>query len=253
MVDGYYYLSRALLACTRVRQSKPGTPPRRRRAFSIADLLRPLSHCVRGRRVLDFGCGTGADCLAMARAGAAEVWGFDVQAGALDEARRRCRGASCTFANPDAEDLDGLASHFDLIVSVDSFEHVRDPAAALRRIAALLHPRGRAFVSFGPPWLHPRGGHIGYMTRLPWAHLLLSERSIMDVRRRYEDDGATRFEDVPGGLNRMTVSGFLELVAASGLRLTQLDVVPVKGQHWLTRNRVSRELFTGRVTASLGH
>jgi len=52
------------------------------------------------------------------------------------------------------------------------------------RVRRLAHG-WRIAIGFGPLWKSPYGGHIGYMTRLPWAHLLFSERAIMRERRRF--------------------------------------------------------------------
>ena len=43
------------------------------------------------------------------------------------------------------------------------------------------------------------------MTKYPWAHVLFSENTIMAVRKLYKNDNASRFEEVEGGLNQMTI------------------------------------------------
>jgi len=43
------------------------------------------------------------------------------------------------------------------------------------------------------------------MTPLPWAHLLFPESVIMNERKRFRpDENANKFEEVKGGLNKMT-------------------------------------------------
>jgi hypothetical protein len=67
----------------------------------------------------------------------------------------------------------------------------------------LLRPGGQVVVSFGPPWFHPFGGHFFSVFR--WAHLVFSEAALIEWRSAFKTDGATRFREVEGGLNQMTV------------------------------------------------
>jgi SAM-dependent methyltransferase len=197
---------------------------------------------VAGRRVLDFGCGGGEDTVALARY-ARDVIGVDIQAPLLEQARRRAAGMpNCRFATaPDAS--------VDRIVSVDGFEHYDDPAGVLRLMAGSLDRGGAALVVFGPPWLHPYGGHL--FSVFPWAHLIFTEAALMRWRSEFKRDGARRFNEVTGGLNRMTVRRFVRTVRDSPLRLASIECVPVRGYRGLAR--LSREAFTAVVRARLVH
>ena len=175
-----------------------------------------------GKSVLDVGCGTGAVCIGAARQGARRVVGVDLQ---LIEVAREHLAA----AGPGVEDrvelieTDGSLRElgeetFEVILSKDSFEHYPDPEGFVHVITRFLAPGGTLAIGFGPPWNAPTGGHIDYMTRLPWAHLLFPEKVIMQERRRFRpDDPALRFGDIVGGLNKITVRRFRALMAASGL------------------------------------
>ena len=59
---------------------------------------------VRGRRVLDYGCGHGMAAVVLARRGA-QVTGFDLSAGYVEEARRRATAneVRAEFVQADAE------------------------------------------------------------------------------------------------------------------------------------------------------
>ena len=126
------------------------------------------------RTVIDYGCGTGGDSIKIARHGARHVIGLDIVPEALAVAARAAEVAKvadrCTFRTTTTDKADA-------IISIDCFEHFADPAGALRTMARLLKPGGTAFVSFGPPWLHPYGGHS--FSVFPWAHLLFSERCLL--------------------------------------------------------------------------
>lgn len=198
-----------------------------------------------GCTVIDFGCGTGGDTVEMARRGARRAIGIDIVPQALDVARRAAERAGvadrCVFAAEAAEKAD-------YILSIDSFEHFAAPAAVLATMAGCLNPGGRALVSFGPPWYHPYGGHS--FSVFPWAHLIFSERALLRWRSRYCEDGATRFHEVRGGLNQMTVGRFERLVAASPFRVIEFDAIPIRPAR-LLHNRLTHEVFTSMVRCKL--
>jgi hypothetical protein len=85
----------------------------------------------------------------------------------------------------------------------------------------------------------------------PWSHVLFKEETILALRLRYRSDGAKRFEDVEGGLNRMTIARFERLVRDSGFQVKNLNLIPIRGTKLLGRSRWGRELFTSIVRASL--
>jgi SAM-dependent methyltransferase len=107
---------------------------------------------------------------------------------------------------------------FDLVISKDTFEHVDDPQAYVAAMKGYLEPGGEIAIGFGPLWKAPWGGHIDFMTRLPWAHLIFPEEVILAERRRFRpDENPSCFEEIRGGLNRMTLSRFVETMEGSGL------------------------------------
>ena len=200
---------------------------------------------VRGRRVVDFGCGNGSDVVALALAGAERVVGVDILEPGLDVGRalalRHGVPDRCLFTTHWTEPVD-------VVVSIDAFEHFADPAAVLEKMAALLAPGGRVLVSFGPTWYHPLGGHL--FSVFPWSHLVFSEASLMRWRARYRDDGATRFAETEGGLNQMTIARFERLVAASPLRQVRLETVPIRRlRRW--HANWNREFTSSLVRAEL--
>jgi SAM-dependent methyltransferase len=96
---------------------------------------------VAGRRVLDLGCGSGAGAALLAASGA-RVLGVDRVA--PDRESRR-NGAS--FCLADLAALPLRAHRFDVIVSFQVIEHLRDPAPYLRAIGEMLAPSGTALLS----------------------------------------------------------------------------------------------------------
>lgn len=180
---------------------------------------------LRGRSVVDLGCGRGETCLVVARAGARRVLGVDVEIGDLTKARRLLHERFpelepvVEFRQVGTGDDRLAGEQFEVVISKDTFEHVGDPEGYVGEIRRLLALGGLAVIGFGPLWKSPFGGHINFMTRMPWAHLVFPEDVIMEERRRFRpDEDARRFEQIKGGLNRMTLERFERIMAHSGLR-----------------------------------
>lgn len=223
---------------------------------ALDDLLRrfpDLPERVRGRRVLDFGCGAGRQAAALAHAGAAFVLGVESNPRTLHGARvlaaaEGIRPERLAFAPALPDEMLG---GFDVVISRNSMEHFAEPGRVLALMRAALAPGGRLLVTFGPPWLAPSGSHMHFFTPLPWVHLLFAERTVMAVRARYRADGARRYEEVESGLNRMTVGRFERLAASAGLRMERRRYDCVKGIPILGRAPLLRELFINNVACVL--
>lgn len=189
-----------------------------------------------GRSVLDLGCGEGAEAVAVALAGAAHVYGTDVQPARLTAARhlaaRQGVADRCTFlhADEDRDQIQALAGQIDCAFSLDAFEHFAQPEAILATFHRLLAPGGKLLISFGPPWKNPYGSHMRFFNRWPWIHLLFREETVMAVRSLYRQDWARRYQDVEGGLNRMTVARFRQLIRESPFDVEQFRAVPLSSR-----------------------
>jgi SAM-dependent methyltransferase len=195
--------------------------------------------------VIDFGCGTGADAIEMASRGAARVIGVDIQEHFLVLARQHAAAAGvserCTFVARPGEQAD-------VIVSVDAFEHFDDPAAVLETMRTMLKADGCVIASFGPTWYHPLGGHL--FSVFPWAHLVFTERALIRWRSDFKTDGATRFQEVAGGLNQMTIRRFERLIAQSPFRIAEFETVPIRRLAWAA-SPLTREFTTAIVRCKL--
>lgn len=110
------------------------------------DGLAPL----KGRRVLDVGCGGGVLSDAMARRGA-EVLGVDLSAKALRVAQLHALEAGTAaveYREVAAEALaEELPAAFDTVTCMELLEHVPDPSAIVSACATLVNPGGWVFFS----------------------------------------------------------------------------------------------------------
>jgi len=204
-----------------------------------------LLSLIRDKTVIDFGCGEGLESLDLVRNGARKVIGIDIRQSVLREAARNVSAAGLSDR---CEFMTGTSTKADIIVSLDSFEHFEDPAAVLSTMYDLLEPGGLAMISFGPTWYHPLGGHL--FSVFPWAHLVFSEPALIRWRSHLRNDGATRFGEVEGGLNQMTIARFEELVSASRFCLEMLETVPIRKLRPL-HCRLTREFTTAVVRVKL--
>jgi SAM-dependent methyltransferase len=212
-----------------------------------------FSTLVRGKRVADFGCGTGLQCIALARDEGSSVCGIDTNEATLRIARANAVAAGLgetqvQFVERITPELRGS---FDIVISQNAMEHFPEPEAIVREMSTLLRPGGKILLTFGPPWYAPYGSHMQFFCRVPWLNLWFSERTVMRVRALYRNDGATRYESVESGLNRMSIRKFERIMAQSGLRVARARYTCVRQFNALARIPVLRELVINHVTAVL--
>jgi 2-polyprenyl-3-methyl-5-hydroxy-6-metoxy-1,4-benzoquinol methylase len=111
---------------------------------ALVDVLRDLGSIdLRGKRVLDAGCGIGIMSELLYALGA-QVTGVDVSSVAIDEARLRCPTGSFEIASlPSLE----LGMTFDLVIAVDVLYHLVDDGAWLQALGRLAtHGRGQIAI-----------------------------------------------------------------------------------------------------------
>jgi SAM-dependent methyltransferase len=197
------------------------------------------------KTVLDFGCGYGKEAVLMAQGGARHVIGLDMRENVLESARKAAETAGvsevCSFCQT-------TTALVDTITSFDAFEHFEDPLKILTMMSSLLKPQGVVWITFGPPWYHPNGGHL--FSIFPWAHFVFTESALIRWRSEFKNDGATRFEEVEGGLNRMTIARFRKIISNSPFRIEWFRAMPIHRLRYLT-NPITREFVTSSVQCKL--
>jgi len=95
-----------------------------------------------GARILDVGCGTGANLELLARYGDAE--GVDISVDALEFCRER--GLQQQVRLGAAETLPYEDGSFDLVTALDVVEHLDDDVGGLKEMRRVLKPGGRALL-----------------------------------------------------------------------------------------------------------
>ncbi len=204
---------------------------------------------ISGKEILDFGCGTGYQAIAMARNGAKYVLGLDTNQQALKKAQDLARELGLRQRVEFTDKLqDCFSRKFDIVISQNSMEHYGDAAKILNDMKSLLKANGIILIGFGPPWFSPYGCHMHFFIKIPWANLIFSEKTIMNVRARFRNDGATKYEEVESGLNKMTVAKFDRLITNSGMIILDKKYECVKGINFLGKVPLLKELFINYVS-----
>ncbi len=143
-------------------------PVHRHQRRLIVEMVRPLSV----RSVLDVGCGNGTNLEALVRSlGPLEVWGVDVSPQALAMAGERVEG---TFQVLDAE-RDCLERRFDLVLSSQVIEHVKDDDAFLQNLRRMTD--GYCLVTTVQGRMRPSERFIGHLRNYSRAGLEEKMRS----------------------------------------------------------------------------
>ena len=131
-------------------------------ATSVVRLLHEDTRFPPGSRVLEVGCGTGAQTVSLARnSPGAHIVAFDHATESLARAIERVAAAGLSnveFLHADLYALPFEAASFDHVFICFVLEHLSDPIAALRLVKQLLKPGGSVTVfegDHGSAYFHP--------------------------------------------------------------------------------------------------
>lgn len=212
-----------------------------------------FSTLVKGKRVVDFGCGAGRLSVALVKEEGCYVCGIDTNTSTLSKAKKLASERGLTESNIVFLERPACAmlQTFDIVISQNAMEHFRDPIGILNTMKGLIHEDGKILITFGPPWFSPYGPHMYFFCKVPWLNLLFSERTVMNVRALYRNDGAKRYEEVESGLNKMTIKKFESIISHSGLSVRYKKYSCIKRQNWMAKLPVLRELAVNVISCIL--
>lgn len=198
-----------------------------------------------GQTVMDYGCGHGALCGDILKAGAAHVVGIDIDTSRIEHARlryaREIDDDQVSFESADVGDILRRLPQFDVIVSDATLEHVardmwwgsawprvessRLDCATMVYLAKVLKPGGLMMLGFSPLYYSPFGDH-GAVTknRWPWLHLLKGKSAVVDAINRSNGYTCATLEEA--GLSGLTPRGFVDLFSSYGCDIVWLNVNP---------------------------
>jgi SAM-dependent methyltransferase len=113
--------------------------------------LRAMLPDLRGRTVLDLGCGFGWFCRWAREQGAAHVQGIDVSERMLARARATTRDTAITYIRADMEDLDLPVEAFDVAYSSLAFHYIANLEGLMSAVYRSLVPGGSLVCSVEHP------------------------------------------------------------------------------------------------------
>ncbi|MEO8724931.1 MAG: class I SAM-dependent methyltransferase [Acidobacteriaceae bacterium] len=161
---------------------------------------------LRDKVVLDLGSGLGGRAPWFIEQGASSVFCVDINRQELAEGNRIRRQLFPQFSerihylHPSEIEQEQFA---DAVFLVDSFEHLRDPAAVLRQAYNWLRQQGVLWIgSVG--WYNFIASHVLSVIPIPWCQLIFSERAIIRTMSAilHDADYAPTVWDRIDGLDR---------------------------------------------------
>ncbi len=136
---------------------------------------------VRDANVVDCNCGTGFGSEVLLKAGARSVQGVDLDRSALEYARSRHAHDGITYFEADALRF-APTPQPSVWVSLETVEHLPNPAAYVARVAKAL-PKGGRFIASAPVTVSTDGNphHLHDFTRASFRRLL-SAHGFKEIR-----------------------------------------------------------------------
>ncbi|MBV9154201.1 MAG: class I SAM-dependent methyltransferase [Alphaproteobacteria bacterium] len=113
--------------------------------------LRAMLPELRGRRVLDLGCGYGWFCRWAREQGAAQVLGIDVSEKMLARARADTKDGAISYRRADMEELDLSPGSFELVYSSLALHYVENLDRLMAQVHQALAPGGSLVFSVEHP------------------------------------------------------------------------------------------------------
>jgi 2-polyprenyl-3-methyl-5-hydroxy-6-metoxy-1,4-benzoquinol methylase len=129
-------------------------------------MLKPflLAEDLRGKRVLEIGCGRGGFSCWLAKNCGPELTAADFSPAGVKMGRDYAAslGLPVRWQVMDIQSIAHPNATFDCVISCETIEHVPNPALALRELARVLKPGGKLFLTT-PNYFNAMGLYRGYM------------------------------------------------------------------------------------------
>lgn len=97
---------------------------------------------LKGKRILDLGCGFGEHCKRFVDCGAEKVVGIDISEKMLKVAMAENSDPRITYINISMEEISQLKEKFDIVISSLAFHYVEDFEGVIRNIYNMLDDKG---------------------------------------------------------------------------------------------------------------
>jgi SAM-dependent methyltransferase len=196
-----------------------------------------------GQDVLDLGCGHGGrTAYYLVNGNPRSIVGLEISrqrvAVAAESVRRMTGDARVSFAVGLGEGLPFAENTFDIIISYDVFEHVRDLPLVVAECHRVLR-RGGQLCALFPPYYGPRAHHLDFVTTLPFLHHVFSPRVLVSAANRIlQEQPQLRDQPLPAPhqsyngkvvlprLNGTTERAFGRIISGSRFKRAYVSLLP---------------------------
>ena len=207
--------------------ASPTGPQRFGNADANLRFLEDTGALTAGGEILEIGTGTGGMLHALIERGL-HVRGVEIDSALIAESRKwfgelpvqQVSGVELPFAD----------ASFDLVLSFDVFEHIRDSDAHLREVSRVLRPGGRYLVQTPSKWPNTVFETIRWRSLTRWRDDHCALHTPAQLRRRLASHGfSVRFFDVPvvNAFFREKVRRHLGWPGSAALTVANPDRLPV--------------------------
>ncbi|MGG1518049.1 class I SAM-dependent methyltransferase [Paenibacillus oryzisoli] len=179
-------------------------------------VLRAMLPELRGKRVLDLGCGYGWHCQYTSEQGAEAVLGIDLSEKMLSYAREHHSGPSIEYRRLAIEDSSFAAGEFDVVLSSLALHYVEDFGLVCRKVHQALSVGGTFVLSVEHPVFTSRAAQ-------DWHYGTGGERLHWPVDD-YQQEGLrnARFLGSDVVKYHRTVATYMNALIGAGFRITQV-------------------------------
>lgn len=193
--------------------------PRSQEGLSAAGewpVLRALLPDLKGKRVLDLGCGYGWHCRYAAEQGAVQVTGVDLSARMLEQARSYKAYTQIQYLQQSIETVEFQPDSFDVVISSLALHYVADYEGVCKNVFHMLKAGGYFVFSAEHPVFTARAEQ-------DWVYDTAGKRLHWPVDH-YQEEGlrATRFLDHEVVKFHRTMASWINALPGAGFRIRQI-------------------------------
>lgn len=143
---------------------------------------------VKGKRVLDVACGSGYGAYELLKGGASAVIGLDNSRQAISYARKKYKKKGISFLRGDAEEMPFMKGEFDIIVSFETIEHLKNQDEFVIEVKRVLKNKGLLIISTPNKLVYPKGNifHTQELTPKNFRNLL--RHHFKNLEMYYQDN-----------------------------------------------------------------